>query len=424
MTPPTAPRVAYLMSRFPKLSETFVVTEILGVESEGIEVEIFPLIHEREQLQQPAAAPLVERARFQPVMSLRILASAIAWLVESPRQLLATVVEAFRGVWGSRSFVFGLVGLLPKTLHNARVMRELGVSHVHAHFAHHPALAALVIHRLTGIPFSFTGHGHDIQVDRRMLCHKIEVADFAVAVSEFNRGLMVDGCPALADRVTVVHTGVDPEALAPAPATSWAEEQWPSGPRALRVLAVGRLQPVKGHHVLLDAVARLRSWDVPVQAMIVGDGPRRSALEERSAELALGEQLRLAGPLPHHQVIDLMRSADVVALPSVRTEDGRVEGIPVVLMEAMSLGVPVVASDLPGVRELVTTDDEGVRFPMDDADALAEALRQLTDDDERHRVGENGRHRIIEAFDARSSARELAQRFRASAAQRPGPGRA
>lgn len=420
MTSPT--RVAYVMSRFPKLSETFVLAEMAGVEAEGAVVEVFPLIHEREPLQQPEAAPFVARARFQPVISPAIARSAWRWLAESPRLLLATVAEAVRGVWGSWPFLFGLIGILPKTLHNARIMRDLGVDHIHAHFAHHPALSALIIHRLTGIPFSFTGHGHDIQVDRRMLCEKVRAASFAVAISEHNRELMTDRCPELGARVELLHTGVDPDALAPGEPSRAAHARWDDLDRShLRVLSVGRLEPVKGHEVLLDGVAELRRRGQPVRCLVVGEGPRKQSLEQQRAAVGLGGDLRFEGSLTRAEVLDLMRAADVFVLPSVMTPDGRVEGIPVVLMEAMAVGTAVVASDLPGVRELLGAGGRGLRFPPGDHTALADALEALTDPDRRAELAGAARERIEQAFDSRTTARALAARFRSSAAAAPLP---
>ncbi|MEO7573296.1 MAG: glycosyltransferase family 4 protein [Acidimicrobiales bacterium] len=416
MTAPADLRVAYTMSRFPKLSETFVVDEMLAVEAQGIRIELFPLVREQEELEQPDAARLVARARFQPFVSPSILASVVAWLVEDPLLVARTVAEALRGVAGSKKFTLGLLGILPKTLHSARLMRRSGVDHIHAHFAHHPALSALMIHRLTGIPFSFTGHGHDIQVDRRMLSEKIAASAFAVAVSEHNRSLMIEACPHLAHKVTVLHTGVDPVAIAPKAASDWANGRWFS--EGTRVLAVGRLEEVKGHRVLLQALAELRSAGEPVQGILVGDGPERRSLLRLRRALGLEGCVQMPGSMTRPQVIDLMRSADVVAAPSIPTADGRLEGIPVVLMEAMSVETAVIASDLPGVRELVP-GAEGVRVPPGDVTALAESLTRLgRDPGLRTRLGQAGRRRIEQRFDTTTTAEALASRFEASSARR------
>lgn len=412
---PRPTRVAYLTSRFPKLSETFVVDEINAVHQHGIDVELFPLIQESEALLQADAAALATDAHFQPFLSRAVARSALAWLREDPRLLRDTVAEAARGVAWSRKHLPGLLGTLPKTLHFARLIRDMGIDHVHAHFAHHPALAAMIIHRLTGIPFSFTGHGHDVQVDRTMLCEKVQAAAFVVAISEHNRDLMASDCPALRDKISVLHVGVDPDVLGPAEPTPWARSRWFDD--GVRVLAVGRLEPVKGHSVLMDALGLLHQTGDDVQAMVVGDGPEHGALTARRSARNLDGRVQLAGPMTRDKVIDLMRSADVVVLPSVRTPDGRVEGIPVVLMEAMSLGVPVIASDLPGVRELVEHDRTGMLFPAGDPAALAETIRSLAVDGRlRERLIAGARQTVIDAFNGRTVGAELADRFRASAA--------
>lgn len=413
-----ARRVGYLMSRFPKLSETFVVNEIRAVERAGVHCELFPLIHEKGSVPVDGSSELAARAHFQPAMSPAVLRSVLAWVVERPFRLVSTLWIAFTGVLGSRKFTFGFLGLVPKTLHNARLARSLGVDHFHAHFAHHPALAAWIIHRLTGIPYSFTAHGHDVQVDRRMLCRKLADAEFAVTVSEHNHALMVQSCPTQADRVDVLHTGVDTDELCPAPASAEAEALW--SPGRTRVLAVGRLEEVKGQGHLVQGAARAIEAGHDVEVVIVGEGPRRAALEDLIRHHDLADRVHLLGPRPHRQVIELMRSADAVFLPSVPTSDGRVEGIPVVLMEAMSVGTAVAASRLPGIVELLG-DDHPLLFEPADTAGIADAITELSRDPQLlTQLAEAGRARVLAAFDMRLTAAELVARFQTSrAASRP-----
>lgn len=406
------PRVAYVMSRFPKLSETFVLEEIRAVEQAGVHCELFPLIREQGTVPVSGSDDYVRRAHYQPALSLRITMSALAWLFERPVRVVSTVALALRGVIGSRKFTIGLVGLLPKTMHNARVARTMGIDHVHAHFAHHPALAAWIIHRLTGIPYSFTAHGHDVQVDRRMLCRKVEDSAFAVTISEHNRALMVDTCPGQADRIDVLHTGVDTRRLTPDLTQCPTEGPW--SPGRVRILSVGRLEPVKGHAVLVDAARRAVGRGIDLDVVIVGEGPQHDALEQRIAARDLRGRVRLFGPKPHDEVLALMRSADVVVLPSAPTSDGRVEGIPVVLMEAMSLGTPVAASRLPGVVELLGPDHP-LLFPPGDANGLADAIARLAEDATfAAELAASGRARVLRSFDIHLTAESLAERFRSS----------
>lgn len=405
-------RVGYLMSRFPKLSETFVINEILAVERAGVHCELFPLIHEREPVPVAGTDDLVRRAHYQPAMSPRIIGSLLAWLAERPVRLITTLTAAFAGVLGSRKFTFGLIGLLPKTLHNARVARTLGIDHFHAHFAHHPAMAAWIIHRLTGIPYSFTAHGHDVQVDRRMLCRKLADASFATTISRHNQALVAETCPGGADRIEVLHTGVDTGRLVPGQPSERAEAHWRSG--RIRLLSVGRLEEVKGHEHLIRGTALAVDAGHDVEVSIVGEGPRRTALERLIEEHALGDRVRLLGPRSHDDVIDLMRSAHAVVLPSAPTSDGRVEGIPVVLMEAMSVGAAVAASRLPGVVELVG-EDHALLFEPAVPAAIADVIARVARDPEVVTdAALAGRDRVRQSFDIGLTAESLAARFRAA----------
>lgn len=395
-------RIGYVMSRFPKLTETFVLYEMLAVEAAGAEVDVYPLLRQRERVVHPEAEALVGRANYAPFVSLAILGSVLRMLADRPGRLLRTVWEALWGTRTSLNFFVGAIGILPKTVHFARLMETRGVAHVHCHFASHPALAGRIIHRLTGIPYSFTAHGSDLHVDRTMLREKVADAAFVVAISEYNRRLIVEDCGhEVASRVGVIHCGVDTEVFTPVP------DPRPSS-RPFTMVCIGTLHEVKGQPVLLDAVARLRSDGVPVRCLMVGDGPDRRSLEARIRQLDLGSDVRLLGRLRRAEVVDVLRAADVLVAPSVPTRSGKREGIPVALMEGMSMGLPVVASRLSGIPELVTDRVAGLLVEPGDAAQLADALRRLRDDPaHRSRLGAAARRRVVEDFDLRRNADRL-----------------
>jgi hypothetical protein len=174
----TAPplRVAYVMSRFPKLTETFVLEEMRALERAGVTIDLHPLIHEHGGVVHPEAARWEERARYTPLLSPSVLRSHAWFLAHRPLRYLSTLAGALIGTWGSARFFLGAVGMLPKVVHLARVLERDGVEHVHCHFASHPALAGHIVHRLTGIPYSFTAHGSDLHRDRHMLPQKVASA--------------------------------------------------------------------------------------------------------------------------------------------------------------------------------------------------------------------------------------------------------
>jgi colanic acid/amylovoran biosynthesis glycosyltransferase len=167
------PRIAYIMSRFPKLTETFILFEVVALEEQGVPVDLYPLLRENTRLMHREAERLVERAQYQPFISREIVRSQIRFLRHRPMAYVRALLDVVRGTFGSRNFLLGGLAIFPKVAHMARLMETSGVTHVHCHFANHPALAGFIIRRLTGIPYSFTAHGSDLHVDRHMLCTKV-----------------------------------------------------------------------------------------------------------------------------------------------------------------------------------------------------------------------------------------------------------
>lgn len=405
--PKAGSTVAYLMSRFPKLTETFVLHEILALEEEGVDVEIFPLLRERQDETHPEVDRLVERAHFHSFLSVPVLAANLRMFRRGPRRYVRVLVDVLRATFGSVNFFLGALAFFPKAVRFALEMEASGVDHVHAHFANHPTVAAYVARRLTGIPYSFTAHGHDLHVEQRMLCEKIDEAAFAVTVSEYNRELMVEECgEETREKIEVVHCGVDPEVFSP------GERSASAGP--FRIVCVASFERVKGHRHLVDACRLLRDRGVDFTCELVGDGPLRDSTEERIRDHRLEERVNLTGPLPRPEVVDRLGRSDAAVLASVRTSRGKREGIPVALMEAMASELPVVASDLSGIPELVEQEETGILVQPGDPEALASALARLARSPElRHRLGRAGREKVLRDFDLRENARRLLALLRA-----------
>jgi glycosyltransferase involved in cell wall biosynthesis len=401
-------RVAYVVSRFPKLSETFVLYEILAVEADGVSVDVYPLQRERMRTIHPEARRLVERAHYAPLVSRAILRSHLHYLARRPRAYFGTLFDLVRCNLGSARYLGGALAFFPKAVHFARQMAASGVAHVHAHFASHPAAVAFVIHRLEGIPYSFTAHGSDLHRDRHMLREKVAEARFVVPISEFNRRVILEACGAEhAAKLDVIHCGIDPEVFRP------AEADGREGGGPLRIVCIGTLHEVKGQRFLLDACRRLVARGLELRCDLVGDGPDRARLERQAREAGLGERVRFLGSLTRDEVAARLREADVAVVPSVPTRDGRREGIPVALMEAAASGKPVVASRLSGIPEAIEDGAEGLLVPPGDAEALAAALAALAADPAlRRRLGTAGRERMLDHFDLAANARALAARFR------------
>ena len=404
-------RVGYIMSRFPKLTETFVLFEMSAVERQGVEIRLFPLLRQREATMHSEAAPYVARATYLPFVSGAVLASQWHFLRRSPRRYLGTFRAMLGGTWRSPNFLLGGIGIFPKVAHAARLMERDGVDHVHCHFATHPALAGWIVHRLVGIPYSFTAHGSDLHVDRTMLCQKVSEAAFTVTISDDNRAVFERECGGPIDTLEVIHCGVDTSVFHPIPRVA-------DGAAPLEILSIGTLHEVKGQTHLVEACRRLSADGVPFRCRFVGEGPDRPALDRQVAAAGLTDRVEFLGRRTRAEVATLIGTSDVLVAPSVPTRGGKREGIPVVLMEAMSAGLPVVASALSGIPELVVDGSSGLTVPPGDAAAIAAALRRLHDDPElRIRLGIAARERVLAEFDVDRNAVRLVERFAAVAAQ-------
>jgi len=399
----TGLRVAYIMSRFPKLTETFVLYEMLALEERGTAVEIFPLLRHRGAARHPEAARLVPRAHFKPFLSLEILRANWAAFRKWPRRYLRLWWEVLSGTWGSLNFLVGGIGILPKCVLFAREMERLGVHHVHAHFANHPALAAMIIHRLTGIPYSFTAHGSDLHVDRTMLEEKVRAAAFVVTVSSYNRDLIVEECgDDVEGKVKVIHCGVDPDGFPPSPFRYNGRND------TLRIISVASLEEVKGHRFLIEACRLLHERGVSFECDLVGDGPLRREVAASIDKAGLRHRIRVRGGLPRPEVVRSLGRAHVAVLASHPTPSGKREGIPVSLMEAMASELPVVASAVSGIPELVENGRTGILVPPGDPPALADALERLAADPFlRNWMGTAGREKVQREFDLSNTAGDI-----------------
>jgi len=406
-------RVAYVMSRFPKHTETFVLNEILEVQGHGVDVSIYPLLREHDSVLQPGAAELVDRAHYQPFLAWSFVRSHARFLRRRPRAYLSSLVHLVRDNIGKPRFLAAGLVLFPKIVHAAAQIGSRGIDHVHCHFARHPALAGLIISRLTGIPYSFTAHGSDVHVDRRMLCRKLAEARFAITISEFNRAVIEADCGAVPrSKLATLHVGVDTGIFSPD-----RDGRATSATEPLRVVCVGTLHEVKGQVHLIEACALLRDRGVGVSCRLVGRGPDEPMLRRTIERLGLKDIVTLVGALARDGIIDELRHADVLVAPSVVSARGQREGIPVVLMEAMSCGLPVVASRLSGIPELVEHEDNGLLVTPARPDELADALARLAHDGElRQRLGNEGRSTIEREFDLRKNVERLVAMFEGAAA--------
>lgn len=363
-------RILYVVSLFPCWSETFIVREMTQMIARGADLRILSLRHASETVVQSDAAQLLDRVIYPPSAG-RSLAGALRAVATHPVSELAGLARLAAGLWRHPEVLAKSLLVWWRTLGAADAIRAWGPTHIHAHFATYPSTAALALSRRLDVPFSFTAHAHDIFLEDHLLALKMRSAKFSVAISEFNRRFLGERLGEGATRNTrIVHCGVS---LAAFPFCAEGRD-----PR--RILAVGRLDEIKGFPHLVEACARLKARGVAFACDIVGSGPLEGLLKERIAALGLQESVRLLGMRKQEEVRALMQQAGIFALPSVVTRRGDRDGIPVALMEAMASGTPVVSTRVSGIPELVQDGVNGLLAAPADADALCACLERLLED--------------------------------------------
>jgi colanic acid/amylovoran biosynthesis glycosyltransferase len=398
----TSRRVAYLLKMFPRFSETFVLSEILELERQGLELRIFSLKRPDDGLFHADVA----RVR-----------AAVTYVPESPLRALRAYAVAHREVfgWNPRRYLRCGAVILWRALKKRRaaalkrflqagfiapLLVEEEIEHVHAHFATSATAVALHLHELAGVSYSFTAHAKDIyrhSVESESLERKLRSARFAVTVSDYNWRYLAafDG----AERLVRIYNGLDVERFAPNGA---AREEPPL------VLAVGRLIEKKGFADLVRACALLRRDGLAFRCRIVGKGELEGELRSLIEELGLEQHVELAGPIPREQLLAVYPRATVVVAPCVIGSDGNRDGLPTALIEAMALGVPVVATDVTGIPELVEHGRTGLLVPQHDPEALAGAIRRIVAEPATaERLVRAGRARVEEDFDLHANIAHL-----------------
>lgn len=396
------------MSRFPTVTETFILREMIEMERQGQAVRVVPMIRETPRVIHDAAKPWIDRALYTPWMSLPILRANLRTLLRSPLRYLLLLFKLMAGTLTSPSVLLRTLAAFPKSVFLAQELSREGVRHIHAHYATHPSTMALIIASLSEITFSFTVHAHDIQVDRRLLRWKLRETRFVRSISDFNRRFLEELYPSEAKgKIIVIHVGIEPAAYEE---NARRLQVTPDGPP--RILCVAAHKPYKGLPVLIEACALLRDEGIALRCDIVGDGPMRGELEAMIRARGLEKIVTLAGPRPQEEVARMMAEARLFALPSIVAADGQMEGIPVALMEAMASGRAVVTTSISGIPELVEHDRNGLLVKPGDARAFADALKTLLRDPDRAaEMGRQGQKKVRAEFVLPDCVRQLVARL-------------
>ena len=395
--------LAYLTSQYPAASHTFIRREIEALREQGWRIDTFSVRPPgSDETASEADRSEADQTFYILRQSLFTFGGAhVAALLTQPLAYFRTFGLALtHRAPGARGLFLGFAHFVESVL-LARELRKRGIAHLHNHFANSAATVGLLATRFLGIRWSFTMHGIS-ETDYPaglMLGRKIEAADLVACVSYFGRAQgmrLVD--PSNWDKMHVIRCGVPFERL---PSKQTGERR--------TIVCVGRLSPEKGQTGLLRAFAQLRASHPDLTLRLVGDGPDRDALERLSDELNVTDAVTFAGRLPERDTLLEIARADLLVLPSF------MEGLPIVLMEAMALGVPVIASRVAGIPELVVDGKTGLLFAPSNWDELAQCIARLLGDKALcATLAQNGKFKITSEFDARNSATELGALFNAA----------
>ena len=400
--------VAYVLRSWPRLSQTFVLNEILELERIGVRVSIFALSRATEPLVQSQVADVTAPVRYLDDPHRARVRAHVRLATAFPRRYVSTMAfairhgELFGGYTRSTTLqAFDAAVRIAGELQ--RNPRSSPMTHIHAHFAHDPALIGLLVHRLTNIPFTFTAHARDLyQIPDAALNGRAREAAAVVTCCRSNlehiRSVVTTPTP-----IELIYHGVDLRRFHPAVE--------PRDNEVPVIVSVGRLVEKKGFDELLHACALLAARHREFHCEIYGDGPRREALESLRDQLALQEYVHFRGARTQAELLPVYQRADVFALTPHVTDDGDRDGVPNVLFEAMACGTPVVSTCVGGIAEVVHDGQDGLLVDGGGAEAIAACLSDLLDDAMRRRELGAAAATSVRRFDGRSAAAQLAALF-------------
>jgi glycosyltransferase involved in cell wall biosynthesis len=406
-------RVVYIVRSYPRLSQTFILNEVLALERLGLTLEIFAITDPGEALVQDGVAEVRAPTRYLEKALRRsraaILLEHLLLAGSAPRRYLSTFAFVLRHrhlaagyATASRFTCFIEAVYLARILRAGRRRGAEPPTRVHSHFAHDPTLIALLLKRLTGIPYSFTAHARDVyQVPRPALAERINEATGVVTCCHSNLDYLRQLVPEAGRRkLRVIRYGIDLETFRPAR---------PPEVDVPLVLSIGRLVEKKGFGDLVEACRVVKDRGLRFRCVVYGDGPLRDELVEAVTRLELTDDVTFAGARTQRELHAMLKQAHVFALTPCVTDDGDRDGVPNALLEAMACGLPVVTTAVAGIPEVVIHDQNGMLAEPRDVPAIAEHLGALlTDARGRQRLGSQARREVVANFDRGANARRLA----------------
>ena len=398
-------KLGYLVSQYPALSHSFVLREVRALRSCGLEVCVVSVRSYDRPVAELSADEAEEAMRTFSVLGaghLHALIANLRILWRHPLGYLRGLLYAWSLSRGTPKLVLMYTFYFLEAVVAGDYFERQQVRNIHTHFS---STVLLILARIFCVRYSLTVHGSGEFVDviGFHLAEKVAGADFVATVAQYGMSQVLNASEAAHwHKVVVLPLGVDVDAYRPKSSPRRA----PGEP--FRLLSVGRLSAPKGYPILIEAVALLRGRGRNVRLTLVGEGPLRTALEGQIAVRGLGDLIYLAGACNHDRVVSFYDSSDAFVLSSF------LEGVPVVLMEAMAMELPCVATWITGIPEIIETDVEGLLVPPASASAIADAVTRLMEDPEgARRLGIAARRKVLAKYHLGRNVERLAQEFRA-----------
>jgi glycosyltransferase involved in cell wall biosynthesis len=384
---------AYLFERFPSFGQTFCYREVVELAQQGITPPIFSIRNPKDEPPQDWETRIIQRVQYLPEEK-ELLDDVRR--ASKKAKLTAEIIAAL-DEWGRRTDFLRLY----QAVYVGMRLQEMGIRHVHAHFAGMAARTAFGIHKFFSITFSFTAHANDIFAPRDFeigLDKLVDEARVIVTETDYAAQFLRERFPKRADRIHRIYNGLN--------LAEFGRSDFSSTPPLM--IAVGRLISKKGFANLIRACELLAKGGKSFRCEIIGEGPLENELRAQIEQLDLQNRVALSGAKPQREVRQRLAAASVFVLPSVVDAQGGMDNLPTVIMEAMATGLPVISTNISGIPEMVVQNETGFLVQPGDAVALSGAMEKIIDDRQlTQKLGQAGYKRVQELFSIEKNARDL-----------------
>lgn len=402
-------KIAYILGSFPVFSETFIVREILELQQRGHEVLVFAqnntigrlsgnIIHEDAEklIKDVCYFSTLRKQASKPQL---VVYHLFLLLLNPFKYIRALLFSIFNYKKAFRFFLRSVVYI--------KEIKKFEADHIHAHFALKSCKLAMLISIITGIPYSFTIHAHDIFIldKSELMTDKFNRSKFVVSISQFNKHYVLKKYPEIIpDKINIIHCGIDFKTDSPSTKAN---------NKVFTILSVGRLDGQKGFKYLIQACNALKNrMNIDFKCNIIGEGEERQELEEIIIKSNLSGVVFLNGAMEQSDVMEALKKTDLFVLPCVVKENGAMDGIPVALMEAMAMEIPVISTRVSGIPELIGHGG-GILVDAKDVEGLAIEINEFASlsNEKRAEIGKRGRAIIERDFNLEKEVRKLEKLF-------------